>query len=1176
MGKIFIYTAAGCPQSKKLKNLFHQKQIQFIEVNVTVYPARRSEMSNRSGGIKTIPQVYFNDKYIGGLEEIYSMDSLNIFSIEVERCLSSPETTIFKAPTLNEKFEVHSMWLFEPDNYIEDIFDKIRDHRYGLKVRDVSSGVFSIYKYGKSFKGSELVSWLMAMFEYTEEESIQIGNILKDNGYIIRVKNNVFPFENSSDVIFKCQQDVDPLVMNMRRLWLGPTRPAPIISQDLILIINTISDKYIIDGKKIDYESLSKSMEFRKYRNLICEIQNVSLSNIDLKSFFINIYNILVIHTSIELKNHQKIPPRRFLMNHFYMIGKFKFSQYDIKHGILRGNKKPSTMFHSRKFKKNDPRRRFTLHLDPRIHFALANGSKSCPSINVYDYKNIDGSLEKATQAFLESDLSFFKIEKPNLTASGGASIGSGGTISASQSFSNLGSAYRQSNSLGTITYNQNRHHKHHKYSLDDLTGRGEWKVILSPMFKWYRSDFGSTDKEILKWILPFLDHEKRELLTNVIENSTNIVMEYHSYDWDRNGIIPNEVFYEHNTSDDDECDEADYAEKYGFSDIDINNSIQTLNQKYFTSNTSPLGSPAMSKHNSLELDFDKLYPLGMNNSGGSAKERRGTNEGFSEFMQCLNLDQSFFTPPTSGPGSKNNNNFVSPTSSQTTSTTTSPQLSKSSRLPLSSDLIKGVQGFYIEDGCFTSKRSFYIDENPNRLLDQGDSLINSFIYRDYFYNKLHSNYLGNIENVGPVCVSVKKEVEATKMLSKTSSQFNFTESVLSSPMYNEDLTSTQLRYRFFVQTPERQYHFCLKGSSKKEIFNSLKYILPTSSYINLKSLTRIKKSSNSSGLSPSLPMKKVIGSSNNLTHEEEEYKAAYYESLGNRLEKELLNFEIKKTIHKFKIGVLYCRPGQNEAQMLSNTHESTINEFKNFLHILGEEVTLRGFSSYNGDLDVQYDNNGNKSIFTHFLGNEIMFHVSTMLPTSTIDTQQTEKKRFLGNDIIVIVYREPLSVYNDTKLQQQLNGWGQAIANGCYSSGSSGGGNSNYGSTMDELSATSLQDDFPPFDPSTIKSYYNHIYIVVEPIIEDLQPIRYKVSLTTKNSVHSYPPYLPSPSIFSDLELLREFILQKCVNGIISSYKSPSFRSKVVGSRKVFFDKLVSTFVTNSAIYNAGVGSAY
>ena len=50
------------------------------------------------------------------------------------------------------------------------------------------------------------------------------------------------------------------------------------------------------------------------------------------------------------------------------------------------------------------------------------------------------------------------------------------------------------------------------------------------------------------------------------------------------------------------------------------------------------------------------------------------------------------------------------------------------------------------------------------------------------------------------------------------------------------------------------------------------------------------------------------------------------------------------------------------------------------------------------------------------------MFHVSTLLPYYPRDEQQVERKRHLGNDIVVIVFVEPGAQFDPTPMKTQFN----------------------------------------------------------------------------------------------------------------------------------------------------------
>merc|ERR1712137_635332 len=139
-------------------------------------------------------------------------------------------------------------------------------------------------------------------------------------------------------------------------------------------------------------------------------------------------------------------------------------------------------------------------------------------------------------------------------------------------------------------------------------------------------------------------------------------------------------------------------------------------------------------------------------------------------------------------------------------------------------------------------------------------------------------------------------------------------------------------------------------------------------------------------------------------------------------LHKTLLRFEDGNRVKNYKFGILYCKPGQtNEDIMFSNTETS--EDYNYFLNWIGNYITLKGWKKFRGGLDVS-DNNttGEKSIFTIHAGFEIMFHVATLLPFSKTDTQQLERKRHLGNDVVVIIFKEGDDKFDPSCLHSEFN----------------------------------------------------------------------------------------------------------------------------------------------------------
>jgi glutaredoxin 3 len=73
MAKVEIYTTAVCPYCVTAKQLLKQKNIAYIEIRVDEDSVKRDEMIQRSGR-RTVPQIFINDKSIGGSDDLYALE----------------------------------------------------------------------------------------------------------------------------------------------------------------------------------------------------------------------------------------------------------------------------------------------------------------------------------------------------------------------------------------------------------------------------------------------------------------------------------------------------------------------------------------------------------------------------------------------------------------------------------------------------------------------------------------------------------------------------------------------------------------------------------------------------------------------------------------------------------------------------------------------------------------------------------------------------------------------------------------------------------------------------------------------------------------------------------------------------------------------------------------------
>ncbi|XP_041097074.1 rap1 GTPase-activating protein 2-like isoform X7 [Polyodon spathula] len=217
-----------------------------------------------------------------------------------------------------------------------------------------------------------------------------------------------------------------------------------------------------------------------------------------------------------------------------------------------------------------------------------------------------------------------------------------------------------------------------------------------------------------------------------------------------------------------------------------------------------------------------------------------------------------------------------------------------------------------------------------------------------------------------------------------------------------------------------------------------------------------------------------------------------------------IVTYDEHEVNNTFKFGVVYQKSGQiSEEELFGNNEESPA--FEEFLNLLGDKIQLQEFKGFRGGLDVTHGQTGAESVYTVFKDREIMFHVSTKLPYTEGDTQQLQRKRHIGNDIVAAVF----------------------------------------------------QEENTPFVPDMIASNFLHAYIVVQ--VEDpcTDHTSYKVSVTAREDVPPFGPSLPNPAVFKKGPEFREFLLTKLINAENACYKSDKFAKLEGRTRAALIDNL-------------------
>lgn len=74
MAKVEIYFASWCPYCRRAKQLLDEKSVNYTLFDVDAEPSERDNMQKRGGGA-TIPQIFIDDKSIGGCDDLYALEA---------------------------------------------------------------------------------------------------------------------------------------------------------------------------------------------------------------------------------------------------------------------------------------------------------------------------------------------------------------------------------------------------------------------------------------------------------------------------------------------------------------------------------------------------------------------------------------------------------------------------------------------------------------------------------------------------------------------------------------------------------------------------------------------------------------------------------------------------------------------------------------------------------------------------------------------------------------------------------------------------------------------------------------------------------------------------------------------------------------------------------------------
>lgn len=471
-GRVSFFSRSGCRDCAAVRAFFRQSGLPYVEVNLDVFPEREAELGSRAGAAARVPQIFLNEKLLGGLVVLNSLRNGGEFERRVRdlagrRCPdSAPRVPVYGFDDDAGKAEE------EAEDAMVGIVRVLR-HRLPIQDRFVRVKLVK-----NCFSGTDMVDGIVNHLDCSRKKAVEIGKELARKHFIHHVfREN--DFEDGTQNLYRFLEH-DPAVpkyYNFRGSTNdGEPRPAAAVGQRMTRIMLAILEAYASDDRRhLDYGRIAASEEFRRYANLVQELQRADMTQLPAEErlpFFLNLHNAMAIHAVVRVGQPGAVDRRPFFSDFQYVVGGHPYSLAAIRNGILRGNRRqPYTL--AKPFGSNDKRLELAQRrANPLVHFALCDATRSSPTVRFYTAQGVEPELRHAAREFF---------------LHGGVEI--------------------------------------------DLESR---TVHLTRIIKWYSADFGQ-DRDILRWLLNYLDPTKAGLLSHLLNDGGPISISYMNYDWSLN-----------------------------------------------------------------------------------------------------------------------------------------------------------------------------------------------------------------------------------------------------------------------------------------------------------------------------------------------------------------------------------------------------------------------------------------------------------------------------------------------------------------------------------------------------------------------------------------------------------------------------------------------------------------
>ncbi|KAJ6239242.1 electron carrier/ protein disulfide oxidoreductase [Anaeramoeba flamelloides] len=289
---------------------------------------------------------------------------------------------------INNYIEESAIFLIELDNEIRDnILNLHYDNKYSRDIFDKAEKIVLeniCKKYFPEFKKSPL-------FQQFCQIDYQQNQLLLESTYRIGLLTS--------------EQKTNKLLNNFFNNSEEIPNPNKFIQELLEILIDMLNVNFSISSETINCQKIAQSISFKNFQNSCSLLNNIAINDIvsldhqSKKAFFLNLFNVISIHSIIINPN----PTDKNSLNHFlkdsnYSIGGYVFSLHDIKYGVFELSRRE-------KKKLLDKLTPFCVNYDPRINFAIMNFTTHPNKLTTFYPETLEKQLDETTVNYLNQYL---------------------------------------------------------------------------------------------------------------------------------------------------------------------------------------------------------------------------------------------------------------------------------------------------------------------------------------------------------------------------------------------------------------------------------------------------------------------------------------------------------------------------------------------------------------------------------------------------------------------------------------------------------------------------------------------------------------------------------------------------------------------------------------------------